>query len=153
MNITKTCGGCTLCCKLPEIQVLSKPAGQMCTHCNIGVGCDAYEYRPDDCRQFRCIWITSPLSDRFRPDKMGILFEMHKAHKTVIGLVEEGASWKSGRPMRLIMQMVNDGYTVWVVDGTERNLFLPSGETKQNALAKAQTIWGEAWQHRPMLKT
>lgn len=50
----RSCGTCTLCCKVMRIDELNKPKGTWCSHCNPGVGCNIYEERPDECRSFYC---------------------------------------------------------------------------------------------------
>ena len=48
-----------MCCKLPRIPVLDKPAGEWCRHCTPGVGCNIYDERPQMCREFFCQWIEN----------------------------------------------------------------------------------------------
>ncbi|WP_283193004.1 hypothetical protein [Rhizobium sp. AN80A] len=55
---TRSCGACTLCCRLPEIELLSKPANAPCVNCVTGQGCRIYDDRPDLCRDFLCAWMT-----------------------------------------------------------------------------------------------
>ena len=55
---TRSCGDCTMCCKLLRIEVLNKPALEWCTHCSTRKGCDIYETRPEPCRTFHCGYIT-----------------------------------------------------------------------------------------------
>ena len=54
----RSCGTCSLCCILPEIDEFDKPANEPCRHCLSGGGCVAYETRPDTCRDFFCLWRT-----------------------------------------------------------------------------------------------
>src|SRR5436305_14221849 len=42
----RSCGDCTLCCKLLSITELEKPIGKWCPHCEIGKGCKIYDCRP-----------------------------------------------------------------------------------------------------------
>lgn len=67
----RSCGECSLCCKLPRIEAFNKPAGLWCPHCAPGRGgCTIYDTRPDWCRNFLCAWLTSPaLGPEWRPDK------------------------------------------------------------------------------------
>ena len=70
----RECGGCTVCCRIPKITELKKPAGLLCQHCNENVGCGIYETRPSVCREFHCGWKELLyLGDEWRPDKSGIL--------------------------------------------------------------------------------
>jgi hypothetical protein len=58
----RSCGGCTMCCKVLGITELQKPVGKWCKHCEIGYGCRIYETRPAECRTFHCAWLVD---DRF----------------------------------------------------------------------------------------
>jgi hypothetical protein len=61
---TRSCGECTLCCKVMAIEELAKPAGSWCQHCGPGRGCRIYDERPLECRHFDCLWLTD---ERFGP--------------------------------------------------------------------------------------
>jgi hypothetical protein len=70
------CGACSLCCKLLDIAALAKPANLWCESCAPGLGCKIYEKRPDACKSFSCVWLTTrrqpganPLPDDLRPDR------------------------------------------------------------------------------------
>ncbi len=64
----RSCAGCTLCCKLPAIPEIAKPAQTWCKDCVIGTGCGIYETRPGTCRKFECVYLTSPqLGEHWRP--------------------------------------------------------------------------------------
>lgn len=145
------CGGCTLCCKLVEAQVLSKKAGELCRHCDNGVGCTIHETRPVDCQEFSCVWLESTvLGEDLRPDRCGVVLEAFHPQKTVVAMVNEGQEgvWKRGNPRLLISQMLMDGYVVWVLEGSARHLLLPQGETEESALKKAEEAWRGAWRLR-----
>lgn len=59
----RICGHCTLCCRLPDIDALAKPANQWCDHCREGQGCRIYDRRPQLCRDFLCLWRTDETLD------------------------------------------------------------------------------------------
>jgi hypothetical protein len=59
----RSCGSCTLCCKLLEVEALEKPSNRWCDRCDVGRGCRAYDARPDDCRDFYCGYLTLPQLD------------------------------------------------------------------------------------------
>lgn len=63
----RTCGSCHLCCKLPEIKELEKPAGVRCNFVHIGVGCSQYQIRPKACRDFTCAWLDGDIPIEFYP--------------------------------------------------------------------------------------
>ena len=53
----RTCGSCSLCCKVMEIKELKKPMNKWCSHCAKGGGCSIYPTRPAECRTFDCLWL------------------------------------------------------------------------------------------------
>ena len=66
----KRCGECTLCCKVMAIETLSKPAGGWCGHCKPGHGCLIHAERPDECRDFACLWLTDArLGPEWKPNR------------------------------------------------------------------------------------
>jgi hypothetical protein len=60
----RSCGTCTLCCKILSIAELAKPQGRWCKHCDIGRGCKIYDGRLDECRNFYCGYLTWSMLDR-----------------------------------------------------------------------------------------
>ena len=48
----RTCGTCTLCCRVLAVVDIGKPAGAPCAHCAEGKGCRIYDSRPQECRLF-----------------------------------------------------------------------------------------------------
>lgn len=69
-SVKRTCGDCTLCCKVMAIETLAKPAGSWCQHCKPGRGCAIYADRPDECADFACLWLANDLLDeRWRPNQ------------------------------------------------------------------------------------
>lgn len=60
METPRSCGDCTLCCKVMAVESLDKPAGRWCAECDIGAGCKIYETRPQQCDDFNCQWLMNP---------------------------------------------------------------------------------------------
>ena len=146
----RECGECTLCCILPPIPSMNSPAGEVCSACK-NSKCSIYKDRPQECKDFNCIWLLSPvLGEELRPDKCGTVFELYEGQKTVVALAEN-ESWKTGELHKLISQMLIDGYVVWVMQGKERNLLLPNNMTEEEATIKLK----DAWRNRlwPLLPT
>jgi hypothetical protein len=57
-----------------EIGALNKPIGRWCPHCKIGAGCTIYEARPDECREFACVWLLDPsMPHKMRPDQTKVV--------------------------------------------------------------------------------
>jgi len=70
----KTCGTCSLCCKVLQIEPLAKPAGQWCAHVRKGMGCGVYQDRPTPCRVFTCGWLArDDLDESWKPERCRFL--------------------------------------------------------------------------------
>jgi hypothetical protein len=54
--MTKSCGSCSLCCKLVPVAEIEKPRNTWCPHCT-KPGCAIYDDRPRGCRQWNCYWL------------------------------------------------------------------------------------------------
>ena len=66
-----------MCCKLPPIAALGKPADRWCTHCRPGKGCTIYESRPQPCRSFGCSWLAVPaVGDHWYPLKSKMVVQI-----------------------------------------------------------------------------
>jgi hypothetical protein len=70
LPLARSCGSCTMCCKLVEVPDLGKPAGRRCQHAVVGVGCGKYDERPTQCRTFQCLWLLSEWQEEMRPDQI-----------------------------------------------------------------------------------
>lgn len=81
----RSCGTCTLCCDLPEIEALEKPANRLCRHAIPHKGCSIYEDRPPLCRDFLCLWRTSEtLGPAWQPDRAGLMIYRQGPQTTVL---------------------------------------------------------------------
>jgi hypothetical protein len=66
----RSCGGCTLCCKLLPVPTIDKPDNQRCQHQRSGKGCAIYAARPVACQAFVCRWLADPAAAGMpRPDR------------------------------------------------------------------------------------
>lgn len=68
----RSCGSCSLCCKVMSIPELEKPAGSWCPNVRLGSscgGCAIYETRPESCRSFACAWLDGFLPENLKPDR------------------------------------------------------------------------------------
>ncbi len=76
----RSCGGCTLCCKLLAVNELGKLAGQHCQHQSAAKGCKVYHdsrRMPGSCRLWNCQWIIGQLPrDLRRPDRAHYVVDM-----------------------------------------------------------------------------
>jgi hypothetical protein len=78
----RTCGECSMCCKIMNVDEFEKPQGVWCRHCAPGRGrCTIHDDRPPVCRNYSCGWlISSSLGAEWKPSicKMLINFEKDK---------------------------------------------------------------------------
>jgi Fe-S-cluster containining protein len=92
----RTCGTCTLCCRLPEIDALSKPADTWCRHCTEGLGCAIYDERPKLCRDFLCLWMTDAgMAETWQPLRSRMLVYKQGPQLTVLVDPDHAGAWKA----------------------------------------------------------
>lgn len=81
----RSCGSCTLCCRLPEIDHFDKPANAWCSNCIEGQGCSIYESRPEVCRDFLCLWMTQEnLGEEWDPSRSKMMVYRQGAQMTIL---------------------------------------------------------------------
>src|SRR5688572_17346362 len=71
----RSCGSCSLCCKLLSVPELKKPGNVWCQHAGQpSRGCAIYATRPDGCRRFICNWLQDPaLGEEWKPERSKIV--------------------------------------------------------------------------------
>jgi hypothetical protein len=86
----RTCGICSLCCKLPYMAELDKPIDTWCRHCRPGKGgCSIYPQRPSSCRDFECLWrIDEQFGDEWCPARSKMLLAVKPADGRVVVTVD-----------------------------------------------------------------
>jgi len=92
----KTCGACTLCCKVVGIAELKKPADVWCGHCDKARGCKIYDTRPGECRTFNCLFLLhADFPEAWRPSKSKLV--LYGQGNDVVVHVDPGApgAWLS----------------------------------------------------------
>jgi hypothetical protein len=93
----RSCGTCSLCCKVYSVQELSKPAGRWCTHVVRGSGCANHDGRPPVCRQFFCSWLVDPnLGPEWKPEVSRFVLSADPAYQARTLMVDPGMplAWK-----------------------------------------------------------
>jgi len=96
----RTCGTCSLCCKLMHIVELNKPMGQWCPNCLKSGGCKIYETRPNECRDFDCEWLrNAEVSEEWQPlrSKMVLVYVRDGGANKLVVHVDAGSplAWQS----------------------------------------------------------
>lgn len=100
MANTRTCGTCTLCCKLVAVAELTKPTNKWCDYCAIGIGCRIYDKRPQSCADYRCMWLNEPeaIPEEFRPDKVKCVITVSIDGPVVVYVdPNRPDAWKTGK--------------------------------------------------------
>ena len=60
----RSCGSCSLCCKVLSITELDKPQGVWRRHAMVGNGCSIYPDRPSEFRTFLCGYLSWPVAGK-----------------------------------------------------------------------------------------
>jgi len=136
----KTCGTCTLCCKVYEVPVLDKPANKWCQNCKPGRGCGIWEVRPQFCRDFFCRYIVDPaLGPKWRPDVCKFVMNYQPNGMFAIAC-DPGArhAWKQepyyAALKKMSLQLLNHGIAMYVVDGVSKIIVTPDEDVVACAL-------------------
>ncbi len=119
----RECGSCTLCCKLLGVKELNKPQGEWCKHCDIGKGCKIYDSRPNECRNFTCMWIVGMLPEEMKPDKVHAVFTVTKDNTISVDVdLNRPDVYKNGLVKMCIDKLDAQGNKVLVYSGIEEVL-------------------------------
>jgi hypothetical protein len=87
----RTCGTCSMCCKVYSINELNKPAGRWCIHSVPGRGCANHHNRPRSCRQFFCSWLVDPnLGPEWKPEVCHFVLSADAALRALVVKVDPG---------------------------------------------------------------
>src|ERR1700686_1993314 len=85
----RSCGDCSLCCKVMRIAALDKPPGSWCKNCRPGSGCTIYTERPQECRDFVCLYlINAELGDEWRPSQSKIVLVSEQDGNRIVAHVD-----------------------------------------------------------------
>jgi hypothetical protein len=90
LSTPKSCGDCSLCCKLLGIAELGKVPGVWCNHVADRRRCGIYADRPPSCRAYQCIWtLAAPLDERWRPDRAGFVLSTGRVDGEILVMVDQ----------------------------------------------------------------
>ena len=127
----KTCGSCTMCCKVLEIEHFKKPAGAWCRHCNHAGGCHIYLERPEVCREFECEWMLDrKMAPLLRPDRVGTIL-MEDADSDEFRAVCDPAkpmAWLNPHVFKYLVALAKSGRIVVAKAGLKAWRIHASGE-------------------------
>jgi hypothetical protein len=145
---TKSCGSCTLCCKIMAVEAVQKPRNQWCTHCDKTKGCTIYETRPETCATFECLWLASQVTPvafgpELRPDRSKVVLVPAADESFLIAHEDPGYPGAARRgPMGAWIKrhFLSRGGKVVIANGNRRTAinFLPKDdEWEETAVAIA----------------
>lgn len=123
----RSCGECSLCCKLPAVGSLGKPLWEWCKHCSTRMACDIYEDRPNDCRKYDCLWLANPaFPEELWPKRSKVVFEPLKLSRTVLVLVDPDcpAAWQKKQVLLAIDKLLTEGVSVVITQKRQATIFI-----------------------------
>jgi hypothetical protein len=72
----RSCGSCTLCCKVFAVPDFDKPRSVLCRHCVAEQGCSIHATRPAICRGFFCNWLlVDSLGPEWQPERSKLVLQ------------------------------------------------------------------------------
>ena len=128
----RSCGPCTLCCQVLEIDEFDKPAGMLCSNCKLGGGCKIYKKRPDVCRDFECEWLTErDVSVVLYPNRTGVLFMVDADSEEYLAVCDPKKPhvWRTPLVFRHLLAKAKEGHVVVAKAGTFAWRVYTNGET------------------------
>lgn len=150
----RSCGSCSLCCKVLSIPLFGKAAGQWCAHARPGKGCGIYKTRPFVCRSALCHWMmASGLGSDWKPDTAKFALFVRSEGARITAHVDPGwpLAWKrqpyygvfkrwaaEGLRKRPIMHLVD------IVIGDRVTVILPDRDVELGAIGEGSFIKLEA---------
>ncbi len=127
------CRSCTLCCTLPTIEALNKPAYQPCCHLkDSGCALFGHEARPQTCIAYTCAYLSKRLGETIalegthdvpHPSDCGAYFHIHTTHnqtheKTIFVFVDPAKPerWKQSRLIDIFRLALTQGISLFITD-------------------------------------
>lgn len=122
-QVSRTCGECTLCCKVLGIKELEKPPNEYCQHAIKGKGCGVYETRPESCQDFRCLWLEGGWPEWAKPSKIhGVLGATDNGENLILWEDPGYPGVASGHLKDIFKNLVASGQIIIVACGDKRTL-------------------------------
>ncbi len=130
MATERTCGECSLCCKLMGVHALDKPKGVWCRHFQRGAGCNIYDQRPAECSTFVCQWLVNEhVGPEWQPNRCKMVLVGDGANKLGVH-VDPGSPgpWREphlGWLKRMAAEGLKQNGMVLVMENGRTTLVLP----------------------------
>lgn len=148
-----TCSGCTLCCEMPRIVEISKPAFEKCKHvCAAGCAIHASEERALACKTFRCRYIKAHEASEAAEiaiiphprEAAAYFFEVPGENRIVLMVSRDDPNrWKGTALAQFLLHRIDAGYTVRIVD-RGYSFFVRTVEFFQSALETDLVLQAQA---------
>lgn len=133
------CGTCTLCCELLPIKQLNKHHSKLCEFC-INDSCSIYPTRPEECKNFKCLFLNRELPSKLRPDQTHIIFEKIDDVDAYLMLVDPKypEAYKANIVESFCLQLLDEGYSILLSSFSDKpkRLRTPIGIRTQDMMDK-----------------
>ena len=143
----RSCGSCTLCCKLFPVPELSKPAGVWCQHIAQGRGCGIHLSRPNVCRAFECQWIENEdLGPEWKPEVSKFVLSIYPGSNSLVVTVDVAnpRSWARepylSQLRRFAAAALAQGDQVIVFKGNHGTAILPDREVELGVIVPGDRL-------------
>lgn len=142
----RSCGSCSLCCKLLGIASIDKPAGRWCGHFKRGAGCGVYAGRPHECIAFNCEWLAHDVwGAEWKPDKARFVMMTENDGKRLRVIVDPDfpEAWRREpyySNLKHISKAAADGVRVFVVIGPRHIIIFPDRDHDLGPIAEDARI-------------
>ena len=145
--VGRSCGTCTLCCKVLAIEEVDTPKDSWCQHCEVGRGCRIYNNRPVECANFYCGYLTWDIvPEHWKPDKSKIVIVSELDGARVAFHVDRSRpdAWRAepfySEIKNLAEQAVEDDCQIVVCIGYRAIVILPDRDIDLGVIAQDERI-------------
>lgn len=146
----RSCGSCTLCCKIFGVPELNKPAGQWCPHCDVtgssGGGCRIHATRPEMCRAFVCGWLVdTQFGEGWKPERSKIVLMYDPNRPRIVAFVDPARplAWRAPpfyeKLKELSRKVLPDGQVIVMLNG-RTTVVLPNKEVELGVVEDGANI-------------
>jgi hypothetical protein len=146
----RSCGTCSMCCKVVRIPAVDNAAGSWCRHARPGSGCGIYDKRPFLCRAAYCEWmVTAGMGPDWKPDVARFVLFRSQEGKRLSVHVDPGLpnAWRRSPYYENIKRWAVEAawkmpnpHMVDIVVREHSTVILPDGEVEIGALAPDEQV-------------
>ena len=142
----RSCGTCSLCCKVSAIEALEKPQGQWCPHAHPGRGgCAIHGAHPHECQTYACAWLQRPdLAEDWKPSVSRMVLRIEGPGVFVHVDLDHPDAWKKepyyARLKRIAQGLWHGMSNVIVYVGTQLTVVFAEEDLTIGAPAEGDTV-------------